>query len=274
LAVILAGGAVFSLKHWAFSKNSMLPAVYAVATPTFEAVPVGIAEWRVEHIDGAVRATLGDGRMAIHVTKLTHGQRFVVFLPDGELEVRGTRFFVEVREGRTRRVDVVEGTIALRLQSSRERSLAGGESFIQGPLESVPESSPEPRTAVPIPSPPAAPSRLRGTVKSGQPARLASHDARASATELTSSAGVLFAEAMAVYGAGSFDRADSMFAEFHRRFPEDTRCEDADFLRVVSRHRMGDGEGAEERSRAYLTEHPGGLRRDEVEALLHRRGTP
>lgn len=277
-AVTLAGGAAFSFVHWGPLKTAPTPAADAVVLPTFEAVPVGLADWRVERTGSEVRAALGAGQVAVHVTKLTRGQRFVVVVPDGELEVHGTRFLADVREGRTRRVEVSEGAVALRLRSAPERTLAAGESWsdeLPSATGFLPETSSQLKNAEPMAAPSATgPSRVRTTVKSALAARLGPHVDRASDNKQTSSPGLLFSEAMAVYGAGSFERADKMLAEFHRRFPEDARSEDADFIRVVIRRRLGDRRETEMRARAYLAEYPSGLRRGEIEALLQGKGAP
>jgi hypothetical protein len=74
-----------------------------------------------------VRSSMTRGVAAFHVEPLRSGQRFLLTLPDGDLEVRGTRFVVTIEGGRTQGIDVAEGTVALRLQGRQEMLLSGGD---------------------------------------------------------------------------------------------------------------------------------------------------
>jgi hypothetical protein len=75
---------------------------------------------------------LSMGTVAIHVAKLQVGERFVIVTPDIEVEVRGTRFQVEVHEekdgcGRLTRVRVEEGVVAVRTGGMESRIPAGAQ---------------------------------------------------------------------------------------------------------------------------------------------------
>jgi ferric-dicitrate binding protein FerR (iron transport regulator) len=79
-------------------------------------------------VDGTtVRSSMTRGMAAFHVEQMGPHQRFLLTLPDGELEVRGTRFVVTVADGKTKGVDVAEGTVALRLRGRAEMLLSEGE---------------------------------------------------------------------------------------------------------------------------------------------------
>jgi hypothetical protein len=75
---------------------------------------------------------LGSGSVALHVAKLSAGQRFVVVTPDAEVEVRGTRFHValaspseECGHGTPTRVVVDEGVVVVRSPDGEVRVPAG-----------------------------------------------------------------------------------------------------------------------------------------------------
>jgi hypothetical protein len=76
---------------------------------------------------GTVRTTLTRGVAAFHVEPLRARQRFFVSLPDGELEVRGTRFVAAIERDKTQVVDVAEGAVALRLHGRAEMFLTAGQ---------------------------------------------------------------------------------------------------------------------------------------------------
>jgi hypothetical protein len=76
---------------------------------------VAHADWSAKHVGGASLVTLRDGVASFHVEHVAAAARFLVELPDGEIEVRGTRFVVDVKAGVTRSVTVSEGVVWLRL---------------------------------------------------------------------------------------------------------------------------------------------------------------
>jgi ferric-dicitrate binding protein FerR (iron transport regulator) len=76
---------------------------------------------------GTVRSSMTRGIAAFHVGPLTDDQGFSLTLPDGELDVRGTRFVVSVDGGKTQAIEVNEGTVALRLRGHPEMLLKAGQ---------------------------------------------------------------------------------------------------------------------------------------------------
>ena len=76
---------------------------------------------------GTVRSAMTRGVAAFHVERLGPGQRFLLTLPDGDIEVRGTRFVVTIEGGKTQSVEVSEGTVELRLPGRAEMFLSAGE---------------------------------------------------------------------------------------------------------------------------------------------------
>jgi len=76
---------------------------------------------------GTVRSSMTRGLAAFHIGPLTAEQSFSLTLPDGELDVRGTRFVVSVDGGKTQVIEVNEGMVALRLQGRPEMLLKAGQ---------------------------------------------------------------------------------------------------------------------------------------------------
>jgi ferric-dicitrate binding protein FerR (iron transport regulator) len=84
-------------------------------------------------VEGAtVHASMTRGVAVFQVDRLTPNQRFLLALPDGDLEVRGTRFVVTVEAGKTQGVDVNDGKVALRLHGHDEIVLSAGERWPAG----------------------------------------------------------------------------------------------------------------------------------------------
>jgi hypothetical protein len=243
-------------------------------SPVFEVVNVegAVVTNRVD--GGTARSTLARGVASFHVSHLRAGQRFLLKLPDGELEVHGTRFVTSVQNDRTQRVEVSEGVVALRLQGEPERFLRAGEHWS---APSVVPAAPAP-TPVPVDDGPTRPSPrsdrrvMRVAARNIEPptsAQPAAQPNLAGAPEL--SAGPRFVAAASAFQAGSYARADALLAAFLRDFPRDSRCEDAAFLRAMAHSRMGDRTRAAALAQSYLNAYPHGLRRREAETLMRPR---
>jgi len=239
-----------------------------LGAPTFDVHPIGSAEWHLERAGARTELRLRAGVVAFHVGKITATQRFLLMLPDGELEVRGTRFLAEVRDGHTDRIEVAEGVVTFRIASDDAHTLEAGEKWHREPAtELAPMESPADDAGASV-EPAVNPARS-GRKLSTAAATIAEPllETPRSARAL---AGVAFAGAMAAFDEGSYDRAEEQLADFGLRFPADSRAEDADFMRIIVRTRLGDPRGAEQRAHAYLARHPHGLRHAEVEAFLRR----
>src|SRR5262249_36924134 len=107
--------------------------------------------WAMLENGPTVRLVASSGRMEVSVHKLTAGQRFLIMLPDGELEVKGTRFVVVLEDHRTTELEVREGRVALRLYGQREVMLASGERW---PVKTVDVPLPPPGPPVAAPATP------------------------------------------------------------------------------------------------------------------------
>ena len=194
----------------------------------------------------------------LEVDKLTAVQRFVLELPDGELEVIGTHFGVRVEPEGTQRVEVTEGRVALRLRDALPISLGAGERWTaerEAAHAAVPPSVPaaEPPST---PAPAAAAPSERSLVGARQTAPPETKRAlEPPSGEQAATAGAHnddFARAVAAFGAGDYGQAERLFQDFERRHAEDARREDSMFLRAVARARRGDAAGARAAAREYL----------------------
>ncbi|MFO0604645.1 MAG: FecR family protein [Polyangiales bacterium] len=198
---------------------------------------------------------LEEGSLQVTVPRQHAGHRFVVALPDGEIEVRGTRFVVEARRGRTERVVVFEGLVALRVAGAPERLLAAGARWAHEVAPVVASAAPATTPATsPSPAAPNAP-----VAPAAAPRRAAADDPFRR-----------FAAGVEAMGRGDFRVAAESFATFERERPGDERAEDAGWLRVVALRRGGDEAGAQAAAARYLARYPAGARRGEASALLAR----
>lgn len=236
--------------------------------PVFDVVNVAGAVVTSRTEDGTTRAQLTDGVAAFHVAHLASPARFVVVLPDGELEVRGTRFVVAVRDGRTQDVEVTEGVVLLRLGGDDEQRLEAGQRWSLSRAIASPGTTSAPdvhRSALP-------PGRAPSRAASAPPPSLPAPSPQPPATRLAATE--RFARAMATFQSGRYAEADSLLASFANDFPVDARAEDVAFLRAVAHSRMGDRSGAAVFARQYLTGFPQGLRRREAEQLVREGAAP
>ena len=101
----------------------------APKTPTYVITPSADGTWRTVEAGPTTRLSVGTGRFELHVDKVKAENRFLLTLPDGELEVRGTRFVVEVDASGTKSVSVTEGRVELRLQGKDIVELPAGHSW-------------------------------------------------------------------------------------------------------------------------------------------------
>jgi len=263
----------FGLGAW----RSGSEASVALAAPTYRLDASPGASWQTIEEGAALRLRLGSGSFMLEVDKLTAVQRFVLELPDGELEVIGTHFGVRVEPEGTRRVEVTEGRVALRLRDALPISLGAGESWTaerEAARAAAPPSVPaaEPPST---PAPAAAAPSERPLARARQTALPETKRAlEPPSGEQAAAAGTHnddFARAMAAFGAGDYGQAERLFQDFERRHAEDARQEDSTFLRAVARARRGDAAGARATARQYLERYPNGLRAPEAERLARPR---
>jgi anti-sigma factor RsiW len=227
------------------------PAVAVAGAPRFEIQASEGGAFRADQTGPQQLVGVSTGTYAVHVQKLTTEQRFVIELPDGELEVHGTRFVLVVGPSSTRSVSVSEGLVALRIRGQHELLLHPGDSW------SAPAPAPAPAPASAVPSSTAA---AASTPSATPPPNSALKTPKLDA-------GASFARAMTAYSRGDYAESERSFLAFERDFPGDARTEDSAFLRVTARARRGDAQGAKALAQDYLRRFPNGLRRVEAERL-------
>ncbi len=236
--------------------------------PEFEVSAQQGARWQTEERGEQTLARLFDGTLKLHVHKLKPEQRFVLELPDGNLEVRGTRFTVVAEHGRTVSVSVSEGAVALSVAGVQGLLLRAGDHWsAAGKRTASVDAANRPAPDKPVaPAPePNRPTRLQET--SSTTASVPASDSTASGGRTGTAAGRAFASAMHAFESGNNESAERLFHEFLAKYPGDGRSEDAMFLSAVLRARQGDRAGAARWAKRYLTTYPSGLRRREATAL-------
>jgi len=275
-----------------YGKSS--PSTLAVA-PLFELSAAPQSRWRVAQPGSSLRLALEGGTFTISVQKLQKPQRFSLALPDGELEVRGTRFTVECDSRRTRRVAVEEWRVSLRLAGQPELSLGPGQAWPPQTAQ-APAASPAPSADLATPvssahssaagpgatarhsasrSAPRRPSANAAAASSAAPRPSSASVGAASASALAASPSAAareFAQAMSAFSQGDFGMAEQLFRGFEQRYPQNPHVEDVLFLRALGRSRRGDTSGARVLAREYLRRYPGGFRA--VEAAEMAREAP
>lgn len=262
-----------------------------VATvPHYEVTDLRGASWTNEEAGTIARVKLTEGSAAFHVHKLNAGQRFFVSLPDGEIEVRGTRFVVDIVDGRTNYVVVMEGKVALRQGAGGERLLVAGDRW-DAPVRASSTIASREIVAAPPPAVTAAEVHAAKASNVRAVAHASRHSERAAdaattrpaveeprapdagaATRSLDAPPNLFARGMSAFRAGRYAEAEGLWRQFAADHPQDPRIEDITFLRAVVRARQGDVEGAAALARAYLERFPRGMRRKEAEALTRHAG--
>jgi anti-sigma factor RsiW len=255
LALVGAAGAAVA---WNVRKAEVASTAAVSAPPKFEVISAPGVQWRSRTDGSVVTVSLDEGSASFSVHHLGAAQRFFVSLPDGEIEVRGTRFIVDVEEHQTRSVAVTEGRVALRRSGAPEVLLLAGDYWSNPP--SVPRPIVDLRT---IPLVDAGPRAVDGVPKSR-----AAPSSSASVGSALPTRGDRFDEAVASFKAEDYARADVQLQAFVRQFPDDPRAEDASFLRAVARWRTGDKDGAAQLARTYLVSYPSGLRRSEARRII------
>lgn len=256
LCLLVLGGVATerALRHEAPSRENV----------SYEVLAGSGRAWREVQGGHDVRLQLSEGEITLRISKLKAGQSFMLWLPDGELEVRGTTFTVELASGRTSRVAVREGLVALRLAAHPER-LLGANQVWQAEAIARPASLPSVEPA------PLASSAESSRLVAPRPPVLAPSVARAAPRVVSSaepSTATDFALAMATFSRGDFASAEQLFQRFEARHPHSSQVEDSLFLRALSRERRGDTPGARALATEYLRRYPGGFRAAEAGRLV------
>jgi hypothetical protein len=213
--------------------------------------------WTERMAGDCKKVVLTRGALRIHVDHSTGQGRFLVALPDGELEDRGTTFTVSAEDGHTTRVAVEEGSVVLRLRDRSSMTIRAGEAWIRETHLPLTELAPAP-AASPVPPRHAA---ARPRAAAAPPPSSAPSDSPSE--DLTND----FRAAMALLDAGANRRAAARFASFVDAHPRDPRAEDAAYALVIALQRSGSEDDAKRAAQDYLRRFPAGFRRAEVEKL-------
>lgn len=238
--------------------------------PRYEVVASEHAIWRAKSDGPVIHVDVADGKATFEVDPLDERQRFLIALPDGDAEVTGARFSVDVALGSTRSVNVSRGRLVFRRRHQTELTLNAGESWQRNEPAPQPDTNESPTrgaiapraTMSSAPRPPLPP--VHGQASASPSAQ----NARTQASAVTSLAAAKFGEAIGSFVRGAYAQADVELRDFAAEFPGDARCEDAAFLSAVARWRLGDVPGARARAERYLESYPNGLRRSEAQQIL------
>jgi hypothetical protein len=272
LALVLGAGAwaTFGRTHTvAVAPPPVAPATTTVAAPVAPApveprdalagtvTVLQPARWSQARKDGVERVTLDDGVLGLHVRHQQPGERFLVAMPDGEVEVRGTTFDVSVAAGTTRRVHVDEGLVELRLGGHSVASLGAGDTWT-APAAVVASSPPSPGDR------PAA-ARASATASGAPPG--APRPADAPAVDDGASD---YARAVQALRDGRASEAAVGFHAFLVAHPGAPQAEDASFLEGVALARAGRGDAAALAAEDHLARYPASFHRREAAILVAR----
>lgn len=205
--------------------------------------PADDARVLVRSVGVDTRIELSQGEVTFQVNHRRANERFVVHLDDAEVEVHGTRFTVVAERGRLRRVQVLEGVVAVRHAGDAERTLAAGAHLIL-PLR-VAEAPDASRVE---------PGSAEGELPAAVTPRPSAPDP-----------GAWFRAGSLAYARGEHGTVERELARFLAASSRgDARREDARYLRVLSLRALGRTDGVLREAEAYGREFPQGARRPEV----------
>jgi hypothetical protein len=245
--------------HRAGRANAGLAAAPAVdpssqASEPFAGTVVGEADarfWQTRE-QRQERVELYEGTVNLHVRPQGPGERFLVAMPDGEIEVRGTTFDVAVRAGETTHVHVESGVVELRLRARPLVRLVDGDGWT---LPSVAAVSPSPVPPA-SPVPPRAPA---AGVPRSAPSSAGVDDGAAP-----------YAAAMNALRDGRYEEAAAAFHAYGVAWPRSSQAEDASFLEAVALARAGRPDAAGLAAERHLESYPASFHKREATILVDR----
>jgi hypothetical protein len=219
-------------------------------------IPSSDAGWSQKRDARIERVRLERGTLIVHVRPQEPDERFLVELPDGELEVRGTTFSVTVRDGVTTRVGVDDGKVELRMAGQPTRALIANDVW-PPPSPVVPA---RPRHAAPPPT------RVVAPAPHIPPGTLIAVDA----TPLASDDTAHYADAVRLLRDGKYDEAANAFHTLEASRSSATQAEDASYLEAVALARAGRLDAAALVAEHYLDSFPESFHRKEAAILVAR----
>jgi TolA-binding protein len=193
-----------------------------------EIVAAGGTRWSRHRTAAVERVELAEGELAVEVHRADPSQRFVIAVPDGEIEDIGTRFLVTVNGGSTRQIVVREGTVIFR--RGQKPAL-----HIDAPTTWTDAAPPPPRSGTPSKDPTRA---NQGAEISAR--RTAALGRRSSAGESTVTAADLLARANQARREGDHARAITLHRWLQDAFPSSREAHAS--LGIMGRLLLDDGD--------------------------------
>jgi TolA-binding protein len=221
--------------------------------------PADGARWSQARDEMTERVRLETGSLRIHVRHQNPDERFIVVLPDGELEVRGTTFEVTANVRATERVHVEEGVVALRIGQSDPIVLAAGATW------AATASSPNQAAADVRSAPSGSPARRPRTLARGA-AAMAGDRAPGAVDDGTDA----YNEAVGLMANHRFADAAEAFRDFVAAHPSATQVEDASFLEAIALARTGRTDAAALAAERHIQRFPRSFHRKQAAILIAR----
>jgi hypothetical protein len=236
-----AGVALFARHPTPVAPAAAVATFSPAAVPTFAATVTApdITHWSQRRNGNSEWVDLENGTAFLEVRKQRTDERFFVELPDGEIEVRGTKFEVTVEEHRTIQIHVVEGVVAFIRPNGDEVVLRANESWRRK----------EPVAIASAPRPVLSP-----------PPRHAEENHAPRDYEV----------AMAAYRDGDYTAAGERFSQFLVDHPTSREAEDAAFMEANSAAHAGRSDVAAVLAEKFLKRYPDSFHARDAATLVAR----
>ncbi len=205
---------------------------------------------------------LWEGALTLEVDPLGPGERFVVEVGDGEVEVRGTKFAVVARADRLVRVEVTHGRVEVRPNGAAIVVLAAGQAW-DAPAQESP--------AVPAAPALTRPPSTREPALVRRVAQRASKDIERAAQQPTrreAQQEAQYDDAWDALRAHDYKQAGNDFARVLNDAPSGPLADEAAFWRATALARGNDSVAAMSAFRQMLDAYPQSPRRGEASTIL------
>ncbi len=197
------------------------------------------ARWSQSRDGNVEHVQLDDGSLLLHVRHQNSGERFLVDVPDGQIEVRGTTFSVVVSNGATSRIEVSEGVVSVRIRGGAEAAIRAGQNWTRS--TAISSSISHVSAAAPVVS---ISSERRGSDE--------------------------YATDVALMQGGDYNAAAKGFADFLTAHPNAPQSEDASYLEAAALARAGRPDAAALAAEHHLAAYPQSFHRKEASILEAR----
>ena len=206
---------------------------------------------------------LWEGALTLEVDPLGPGERFVVEIGDGEVEVRGTKFAVVARADRLVRVEVTRGRVEVRPRGAAPVVLEAGQAWIATPERAQERATGAAAPAITLPPPMRAPPPRRRV------AQRASTDLERMARPTRSEAQqeAQYDDAWDALRAHDYQKAADGFGRVLNHAPAAPLADEAAFWRATALARANDP-AAVSAFRQMLDAYPRSPRRGEASTIL------